>query len=149
MIGHLGNRASALLDGALSAEESERLWQHVYGCHACRDLVEREGWIKTQLSGLGGAGSAPDHLKGALLGTSRGTPDERRPDPWGARRPRRANGLGAAAGMAGVAGAAFVGVMALSTSPAAAPTMDRRLPTTSVAVPTGTTSFPAIRRAVP
>ena len=70
MIGHLGTRASALLDGQLPAAEADRLWSHVHGCHLCRDLVEREGWVKTRLSGLGAPDrtQAPDHLKGALLG---------------------------------------------------------------------------------
>ena len=70
MIGHLGTRTSALLDGQLPAAEAERLWAHVHGCHLCRDLVEREGWVKTRLSGLGAPDrtQAPAHLKGALLG---------------------------------------------------------------------------------
>ena len=45
--GHLGTRVSALLDGQLSAEETERAWAHVHQCHLCRDLVEREGWISS------------------------------------------------------------------------------------------------------
>ena len=70
MIGHLGSRVSALLDGQLSAEESERAWAHVHACHACRDLVEREGWVKTRLAGLSfGETPTPDHLKGSLLGS--------------------------------------------------------------------------------
>ena len=69
VIGHLGPRVSALLDGQLSAEETERAWAHVHACHACRDLVEREGWVKTRLAGLSSAaGGAPAHLKGSLLG---------------------------------------------------------------------------------
>ena len=69
MIGHLGTRTSALLDGQLPAAEAERLWAHVHGCHLCRDLVEREGWVKTRLSGLGAPDrtQAPAHLKGASL----------------------------------------------------------------------------------
>ena len=39
--GHLGTRVSALLDGQLSAEETERAWEHVHTCHTCRDQVER------------------------------------------------------------------------------------------------------------
>ncbi|WP_228943575.1 zf-HC2 domain-containing protein [Nocardioides sp. Leaf374] len=76
MIGHLGPRVSALLDGQLSGEEEERAWAHVHSCHSCRDLVEREGWIKTRLSGLSGdpAGSAPSALKGSILGTCRSSP---------------------------------------------------------------------------
>ena len=68
MIGHLGTRASALLDGRVGADEADRLWEHVHGCHQCRDLVERLGAVKTRLGGLGAAptAGAPDHLKGAL-----------------------------------------------------------------------------------
>ena len=66
MIGHLGSRVSALLDGQLSPAETDRAWAHVHLCHVCRDAVEREGWVKTRLSTLGGA-SAPTHLKGSLL----------------------------------------------------------------------------------
>lgn len=69
MIGHLGSRVSDLLDGQLPPEEEERAWAHVYACHHCRDLVEREGWVKTQLLELGQT-AAPDRLKGALLGAA-------------------------------------------------------------------------------
>ncbi len=69
MIVHLGRRVSALLDGQLSPSETERAWQHVHLCHPCRDLVEREGRIKTQLAGLAGErNAAPSYLKGSLLG---------------------------------------------------------------------------------
>jgi anti-sigma factor RsiW len=69
-MGHLGSRASALLDGQLSPEETERAWEHVQACHACRDLVEREGWVKTRLAGLSfdvAAPSTPVGLKGLLV----------------------------------------------------------------------------------
>lgn len=69
MIVHLGRRVSALLDGQLSPSETERAWQHVHLCHPCRDLVEREGRIKTQLAGLASErDAAPSYLKGSLLG---------------------------------------------------------------------------------
>ena len=69
MIGHLGNRVSALLDGQLPPEEAERAWAHVHVCHFCRDAVEREGWVKTRLARLSsGPHAASDHLKGSLLG---------------------------------------------------------------------------------
>ena len=75
MIGHLGARVSALLDGQLSQAEADEAWAHVYACHACRDLVEREGWVKTRLAGLSGdVGAAPPDLKGSLLNL---TPGER------------------------------------------------------------------------
>ena len=51
-MGHLGDRASALLDGQLAPMEEERAWAHVHTCHQCRDVVEREGWVKTRLAGL-------------------------------------------------------------------------------------------------
>ncbi|MGL5827101.1 MAG: hypothetical protein ACRCYU_20140 [Nocardioides sp.] len=69
MIVHLGRRVSALLDGQLSPSETERAWQHVHVCHPCRDLVEIEGRIKTQLAGLSrDRDGAPSYLKGSLLG---------------------------------------------------------------------------------
>ena len=68
MIGHLGDRVSALLDGQLSPAEEERAWAHVHACHQCRDLVEREGWVKTRLAGLSFEASvAPLSLKGSLV----------------------------------------------------------------------------------
>ena len=70
-ITHLGTRVSALLDGQLPAAEAERAWAHVHACHVCRDLVEREGWIKTRLAGLPappGGFEPPPHLLGSLLG---------------------------------------------------------------------------------
>ena len=67
MIGHLGSRVSALLDGQLSPVEAERAWAHVHLCHVCRDAVEREGWVKTRLSRLVRGAAAPAHLKGSLM----------------------------------------------------------------------------------
>jgi anti-sigma factor RsiW len=54
--GHIGPKASALVDGQLSPAEEERAWSHVLTCPGCRRLVEREGWVKRQLGSL----SAPD-----------------------------------------------------------------------------------------
>ena len=71
--GHLGTRVSALLDGQLPQAEEEKAWEHVHACHFCRDLVEREGWVKTRLSTLTfGGGRAPDRLKDALMGAQAG-----------------------------------------------------------------------------
>lgn len=139
MIGHLGSRISALLDGQLPAEEAERAWEHVHLCHACRDQVEREGWIKTRLAGLSyGATAVPDHLKGSLLGAPIGLPPgdvylalARQP-----HRPRRHTGLVAIGG--GAVGAAVMGVLALGAAPADAPTIDRRGPLTSIVTPSPT-----------
>jgi Putative zinc-finger len=136
---HLGNRVSALLDGQLSPDDEERAWAHVHGCHACRDQVEREGWVKTQLVGLSfGASSVPAGLKGSLLGL-----DSSFLDPLGdafahahapSDRPRR---LGLVAIGGGAVGAAVLGVLALGAAPAVAPVVDRRTPIT-VILPTAT-----------
>ena len=62
------SRVSALVDGRLPAAEEERLWEHVHSCHPCRDLVEREGWVKTRLATLSfDGGGAPAGLKDSLM----------------------------------------------------------------------------------
>jgi len=129
VIGHLGSRVSALLDGQLAPDETERAWAHVHTCHACRDLVEREGWVKTRLAGLSfGGGSAPDHLKGSLLGRPAAvTPGEAYLALHHEQHTSRRNtGLVAIGG--GAVGAAVMGVLALGIAPADAPTMDRPAP---------------------
>jgi hypothetical protein len=135
MIGHLGDRVSALLDGQLSPAEEERAWAHVHACHQCRDVVEREGWVKTRLAGLSfDSACAPSSLKGSLLSSlSSGLPpgDVYLGSGHDAR-PRRVS-LVALGG--GAAGAAVMGVLALGAAPADAPTFDRRTPTTSVTTP--------------
>ncbi|MQW75735.1 hypothetical protein GHK92_07610 [Nocardioides sp. dk4132] len=134
MIGHLGTRVSALLDGQLPEAEAERAWAHVHQCHSCRDLVEREGWVKTRLAGLAmGQAHAPDGLKGSLRGACAGMhPDARLGVPPGdaylalataaSRRPRR--GTVAAVG-GGAVGAAVLGVLVLGSSQSSAPPVDR------------------------
>jgi hypothetical protein len=136
VIGHLGDRVSALLDGQMSSAEEERAWAHVHACHQCRDLVEREGWVKTRLAGLSfDTACAPSSLKGSLLSSlSAGMPPgdvylASEPDP----RPRRVS-LVALGG--GAAGAAVMGVLALGAAPADAPTVQRpSTPSTSVTNP--------------
>jgi anti-sigma factor RsiW len=131
VIGHLGARVSALLDGQLSQAEADEAWAHVYSCHACRDLVEREGWVKTRLAGLsGGVGSASPDLKGSLLNL---TPGERflveSRHPGGVRR-----GVGVAVLGGGALGAAMVGVLALGFGPGPAQ-VDRRPPASKIETP--------------
>ena len=134
-MGHLGTRTSALLDGQLSPEETERAWEHVHGCHACRDLVEREGWIKSRLTGLSfdvAAPATPVGLKGSLIG---GVPhcgpagDVLWTDPGERRRTVALAAIGGSA-----VGAAVMGVLVLGVGPASAPSpgVDRRPPVTSI-----------------
>lgn len=145
-IGHLGPRVSALLDGRLSPEEEDRAWAHVHSCHACRDLVEREGWIKTRLAGLSPQQPVqpPPHLVGSLLGLPPRQPaDPGRVAALGhgpglghgpADQRRPALGLVALGG--GAVGAAVLGVLALGTAPADAPSFERRAPVTQLVTPT-------------
>lgn len=139
--GHLGDRVSALLDGAMGPVEEERAWDHVHACYRCRDLVEREGWVKTRLAVLGQVPTdTPDLLKQSLLAPS--SPPGLVP---GEDRPRRARNrpmlvLGGSALGAGAVGAAVVGMLALSAGPANAPQGDRRAPVTSLVRPTSSSA---------
>jgi hypothetical protein len=125
--GHLGSRVSALLDGQLSAAEAERAWAHVHACHVCRDLVEREGWIKTRLAGLSttDGSSAPDHLKGSLCGP-RALGGDAALFPT---TPRRHTGMALLGG--GAVGVAVEGVLALGAAAPDGP-VDRRAPVTDI-----------------
>ncbi|MCW2762821.1 MAG: hypothetical protein JWR85_3022 [Marmoricola sp.] len=66
--GHIGTKASALVDGQLSSAEEERAWSHVLTCPGCRRLVEHEGWVKRQLGSLAApeAVDPPSRLIGSL-----------------------------------------------------------------------------------
>jgi predicted anti-sigma-YlaC factor YlaD len=142
--GHLGNKVSDLLDGQLSRTDEDRAWEHVHSCHYCRDLVEREGWVKTRLAGLSLAGStAPDRLKDALVGAQAGlTPG----DALLAMNSKPRRGSLVAIG-GGAAGAAVLGVLALGAAPANAPAIDRRGPVTNLVTPTPAPNpTPAITR---
>jgi hypothetical protein len=66
--GHLGASVSALVDGQLDAESSERAWDHVAHCIPCRRLVENEGWVKRQLGQIAGT-HGPDEPSDRLLGS--------------------------------------------------------------------------------
>ncbi|TIC87345.1 hypothetical protein E8D34_09395 [Nocardioides sp. GY 10113] len=128
MIGHLGPRVSALLDGQLSAAEAEEAWSHVYACHACRDLVEREGWVKTRLAGLTGDGrETPSSLKGSLLSL---TPGEEYLAASAVER-RRGITTGVVLVGGGAVGAAILGVLALGAIPGSTPA-DRRPPASQI-----------------
>ena len=133
--GHLGTRVSALLDGQLSAEDEERAWDHVHLCHLCRDLVEREGWVKTRLAGLtwGAPAEVPGHLRGSLVRA----PDLTAGGAYlaGAGRDQRARRVGLVALGSGAAGAAVMGVLVLGGAPADIPSPERRAPSTTVNSP--------------
>lgn len=138
MIGHLGSRVSSLLDGQLPAAEEDRAWEHVHLCPPCRELVEREGWVKTQLAGLSfGSTDAPTEFKGSLLGAEPGLApiggDQLLALP---HRPRHRSGLVALGG--GAVGVAVVGVLALGAAPADGPNLDRRTPVSNLTPPTET-----------
>ena len=134
---HLGSRVSALVDGRLAPDEEERCWNHVHTCHTCRDLVEHEGWVKTQLAQLSYGASRPSHdFKSALVGRC----SELSPDPGSlggatsvtaGHRPRR--GLVAIGGSA--ASACVVGVLVLGV--AGSPRVEPRPPATDLSRPTG------------
>jgi hypothetical protein len=126
VMGHLGSRASALLDGQLSQADTERAWEHVHACHACRDLVEREGWVKTRLAGLSfevASPSTPDWLKGSLMGAPDfGPPGEAYLQPGSLDHRRRTVGMVAIG--SGAVGAAVMGVLVFGIAPASAPTIN-------------------------
>ncbi|MCW2738916.1 zf-HC2 domain-containing protein [Nocardioides sp.] len=134
---HLGSRVSALVDGHLSPEEEERCWAHVHTCHACRDLVEHEGWVKTQLAQLSFGPSQTSHdFKSSLIGrcpslTPSSGPLSAPAFPPSHHRSRR--GLVAIGG--GAASACVVGVLALGV--AGAPRMEPRPPATDLSRPVG------------
>lgn len=133
---HLGSRVSALVDGRLGPEEEERCWNHVHACHACRDLVEHEGWVKTQLARLSYGASLPTHdFKSALVGRcSELAPSggfAASPFPTVGQRSRR--GLAAIGG--GAASACVVGVLALGV--ANSPRIEPRPPVTDLSRPAG------------
>jgi hypothetical protein len=125
VIGHLGTRVSALLDGQLSPADEERAWGHVHTCHQCRDAIEREGWVKTRLATMQLAGgSAPSHLKGTLLVGAMvdwGELAELADHPALVEAGQRRRHLGMAGIGGGAVGAAVMGVLALGASPANAP----------------------------
>ena len=153
-IGHLGDRVSALLDGQLSSEHSERAWQHVHTCHQCRDLVEREGWIKTRLAGLSRSerdAEAPDDFLGSLLGGPPGevllAMSQGHSDAAAGRGVRR--GVGFAVMGGGAIGAAMMGVLALGAAPADAPSIDRRVPSNQLQPASPTPVLGPARRTTP
>ncbi len=148
MIGHLGSRVTALLDGRLPHAEEERAWEHVHSCHPCRDAVEREGWVKTQLAQWSASCTPsstsvreallararqiaePLPATGPLDGPLRVAGEQHLVAAGGTLRTRHAVTIGGSA-----IGVAVLGVIALGSVPANAPQPDRRTATTSVVGP--------------
>ena len=116
--GHLGSTVSALLDGQLDAETTERAWQHVLHCPPCRRLVENEGWVKRQLAQMGDVervDTPPDRLVGSLLDLDPATAWACPPEPERSSLGRRRAGIVLVG--AGSVTAAVFGVTALTGSP--------------------------------
>jgi hypothetical protein len=65
--GHLGAEVSALVDGQLQSEQAERAWEHVLRCTHCRTAVERETWVKNQVSLVGQCDPPPARLSAGVL----------------------------------------------------------------------------------
>lgn len=63
--GHLGGSVSALVDGQLDPEVTDRLWLHVARCADCERAVEEENWIKRRMACSSGL-AAPEGLVGSL-----------------------------------------------------------------------------------
>ncbi len=124
VVGHIGTRVSALVDGQLPTEVADRLWTHVHCCPMCRDQVEREGWVKTQVAALSHQRRpTPDYLTSLLaLGPIEVDSIQDRPGHASTRRRAAAVLVGA-----GSVGAAVLGVLAV-TGPAAAPSEEHRTP---------------------
>lgn len=143
---HLGSRTSALLDGQLDAAEEERAWAHVHECIACRRTVEREGWLKRRLAGLGvdPGVSAPADLKGSLRGGALAAsvwPTDDLGGPTDPRSMRRTLVMVAAGG--GAVGAAVFGLFTFAAAPADAP-VPRNLPVTAVTQLPGSPGAPVV-----
>lgn len=142
--GHVGANVSALVDGQLDHEESERAWSHVLTCPDCRRLVEREGWVKTRLASMRGD-EPPDRLMGSLYQLDAAA------EAWAAvgeleRKGRGRRRAGLALAGAGSVSAAVFGIASLSGAtlgiggaPAGAPatslTRPSATPTTAVIAP--------------
>ena len=122
--GHLGPSVSALVDGQLDDESTERAWAHVMECDSCRRQVEHEGWVKRRLAQMAGsepvAGEPSPSLLGSLYDLD---PVERETRAaWAAvdeleERGRGRRRVGLAAAGVGSVSAAVLGFSALSGAP--------------------------------
>lgn len=158
--GHLGTAVSALVDGQLDDETSERAWAHVMRCAGCRRLVEREGWAKTQVAQLSGqrAVDLPTHLLGSLYQLDAAAEDAARDtrEAWAAverieERGRGRRRAGLALVGAGSVSAAVLGfstmtgaTLGIGNAPSGPPTtsLNRSTPTAHPASPATSSSRP-------
>jgi hypothetical protein len=122
--GHLGASVSALVDGQLDAESTERAWQHVSQCAPCRKQVEHEGWVKRQLAQISDAPRADqpsERFLGSLLDLDPATVQSAA-DAWAEtdrleERGRARRRAGIALVGAGSVSAAVFGLSTLAASP--------------------------------
>jgi hypothetical protein len=123
--GHLGSAVSALVDGQLDDESSEQAWAHVQRCVPCRKRVEREGWVKRQLSQM--SGNEPSAaLLGSLYQLEPLDPGDDVREAWAAveeieRAGRGRRRIGIALVGAGSVSAAVIGLSALGGTPFGGP----------------------------
>jgi hypothetical protein len=121
--GHLGSSVSALVDGQLDEETTERAWDHVLHCPPCRRLVEHEGWVKRQLAQIAGATTPEqpsDRFVGALRDLDPAVLDAS--DAWAEtarleERSRHRRRAGIALVGAGSVSAAVLGLSTLTATP--------------------------------
>lgn len=145
--GHLGSSVSALVDGQLDPDSAERAWAHVMICAPCRRLVEREGWVKRQLTEMSGSQpiAPPPELVGSLFGLR---PSDERQDAraaWAAvhaleDRSRGRRRVGIAAAGVGSVSAAVLGLSTLSGAPLDIGGVPSGPPASSLTRPTSSTS---------
>lgn len=117
--GHLGPRASALVDGQLAPAEEERVWSHVLTCPGCRRLVQHEVWVKREVGSLSAPGAVdpPEQLLGLLSAVDVAAAA----DAWAAvgqieRQSRRRRTTAAVVG-GGAVGACVLGLVTVAGGP--------------------------------
>ncbi|MFP5284089.1 MAG: zf-HC2 domain-containing protein [Actinomycetes bacterium] len=82
----LAELRSALVDGALSHPDRERVLAHLVGCDGCRREVAELRALRGWLAGRPAGGSAPSALSSRLVSIAGSTGPERRvPGPWARR----------------------------------------------------------------
>ncbi|HWG93290.1 MAG TPA: zf-HC2 domain-containing protein [Mycobacteriales bacterium] len=84
----LGERLTALVDGALGHDERERVHAHLAGCPVCRAELDAQRALKARLAGLAAAAPAPPpSLLAALQGLAVPGADPLAPHPAPVPRP--------------------------------------------------------------